>query len=421
MSHLVFTAFDGPEYFGGPTVNAVRLLPELRRRGHRVTALLVTLGETTSHEASLRSAGVDCRIIRKRGAAEDLVRSTLALLEELRPTIFVPNIWIPGCFAARWLREAGVPTVAAYRSDDPLYDGIIDQFVVGETEWAVSGLVCVSNDLEQRVRSRNPSRTRTAVIASGVAIPDQLHVHGDGFRIAYVGRISQQQKRVLDVARVMVAALEKIPHAEGAFIGHGSESSDLRAVIADTAIADRIEITRPIAPDSIQEHLLGFDVILLLSDYEGTPGALMDAMACGVVPVSTDIAGGIRELVKHGETGVLVKDRGQSAIDEIENLNRDVEFRRELGRRAREHIAAGFSLDHAAARWEQFCEQLLAEAGPAKTLVPPPRIALPKLAPTLAPFVDRRPHLVRRALNFTRRRLLSAFAPRRGNGSLSPR
>jgi glycosyltransferase involved in cell wall biosynthesis len=58
------------------------------------------------------------------------------------------------------------------------------------------------------------------------------------------------------------------------------------------------------------QQLIEHNILILLSDYEGTPGAVMDGMACGLVPVCTDISGGVQELVIPDQTGLLVRDRG---------------------------------------------------------------------------------------------------------------
>jgi glycosyltransferase involved in cell wall biosynthesis len=403
LHHIVFVSYDGPSCFEGPTVNAARLLPEFVRRGHRVTAVLVTDGGETTHLAGLEAAGVDCRILPRHGYVEDLARSALSLVAELQPSVFVPNIWIPGCFASGWLREAGVPTVAAYRSDDPLYEGIVDQFVLGDPEWAVSGLVCVSDDLEQRVQRRRPANTQTIVIPSGVPIPRRAHPHGDGFRIVYVGRLSQRQKRILDVAHAIMRALREMPRASATFFGDGSETEALKKLVREKEMSDRIEIAAPVDPASIQDRLLAFDVIVLLSDYEGTPGALMDAMACGVVPVCTDIPGGVRDLVINNQTGLLVKDRGQSFVDALHRLRGDAKVRNEIGRRARNHIMEQFSLDRATSLWEDFCGYLVSEAPPRRPIDLPARVRLPEPAQTLRPHINRRPSPIKRLLGAVKR------------------
>lgn len=346
--------------------------------------------------------------------ARDSLRISLvppSLVKELQPTIFVPNIWTPGCFAARWVREAGIPTVAAYRSDDPLYDGIVDQFVSGDPEWAVSGLVSVSEDLERRVRRREPRRTQTMIIPSGVTIPDRAHVHGNGLRIAYVGRFSQQQKRVLDVARAIASALEAIPDTTSTFFGQGDDIDRLLTLVHENSMANRIEIAGSVEPGDIQERLLEFDVIVLLSDYEGTPGALMDAMACGVVPVSLDIPGGVRDLVINNETGLLVKDRGRGFVDAIKTLHGDVNRRADIGRRARDHITAGFSLNHTVDLWEEFCERLVSEAGSRGPMNLPARVRLPEPEPTLIPHMNRKPPPVRRLFGAVKRAFFRSFRP----------
>ena len=103
--------------------------------------------------------------------------------------------------------------------------------------------------------------------------------------------------------------------------------------------------------EKIQAVLNRYHILVLLSDYEGTPGAVMDGMASGLVPVCLDISGGVQELIIHENTGLLVKDRGQSFVDAIARLATDTSLRKRLAANAKEHMAKHFSLNVAADRW----------------------------------------------------------------------
>ncbi len=57
-----------------------------------------------------------------------------------------------------------------------------------------------------------------------------------------------------------------------------------------------------------------------MSDYEGLPISLLEAMACGVVPVARKIPSGIPELVLEGETGLLVDASPEKAASALIRL-----------------------------------------------------------------------------------------------------
>jgi glycosyltransferase involved in cell wall biosynthesis len=87
------------------------------------------------------------------------------------------------------------------------------------------------------------------------------------------------------------------------------------------------------------------DLMLLTSWHEGTPLAILEAMACGVPVVATDV-GGVAELIVSGTTGALVPpgDDAQMAGRACELLASRAMLAR-MGERAREHVRARFSID----------------------------------------------------------------------------
>lgn len=406
-----FVAYDGPDYFAGPIVNVRRLLPELQRRGHDPLGLIIYRHNDAPAAKALADQGIECRFLPWQPYTESMVVWILEQLAELEPDVFVPNLSVQGCYAARWVREVGIPTVAVLRNDDSFHEGLVSEFVTGKREWALSGLVCVSEQLRRRIELQNPCHTTLCTIPSGVPVPRSVNAQEGPLRLAYVGRLVQKQKRVLDLVEALARVLEDIPDTMATLFGSGPERQHLENYVKARGLSHRLRLAGVVPNEQIQEELVKHHVLVLLSDYEGTPGAVMDGMACGLVPVCLDIPGGVQELVIHEQTGLLVSDRGEHFVAAIHRLGQDADLRLRLSANARQHIVNGFSLQQAAARWEDFCAQLVAEASPRQEIVIPQNLELPPVHPDLAREDQRIPPPVQRGARYMRR--LAGQAKRR--------
>jgi glycosyltransferase involved in cell wall biosynthesis len=92
---------------------------------------------------------------------------------------------------------------------------------------------------------------------------------------------------------------------------------------------------------------------------EGLSRAIIEAMAYGVPPIVTD-CGGSPELVVNGVSGMVVPVNDSRAIAEaVERLYRDAEFRKRLGRAARERIATDFRSEDTVKKTIELYESLV--------------------------------------------------------------
>jgi glycosyltransferase involved in cell wall biosynthesis len=99
---------------------------------------------------------------------------------------------------------------------------------------------------------------------------------------------------------------------------------------------------------------------------EGLPKTLLEAGACGLPIVATDVPG-CREVVRHGENGLLVPARDATALaDAVETLASDPDARRRMGARGREIVAAEFSDAIVARETIALYRLVAAEAGGAR-------------------------------------------------------
>jgi glycosyltransferase involved in cell wall biosynthesis len=324
-------------------------------------------------------------------SVENQVQWLYEQLASIDPDIFVPNISVSGCYAGRYLREAGRPTIAGHRSDDSFNWGMAERFCQRGDEWAVSALFCVSDELTRAVRQSQSHRTIVTTIPSGVPLPEKTADQSGPLRLVFAGRLEQRQKRIGELVTAVMVSMKREPLLTAKIIGDGSQRLALEKQIAESGYADRFRVTGFVPPEKLHNEILAGNVLVLLSDFEGVPGGVMDGMACGLVPVCLDIPGGLRELVIHEETGLLVSDREQSFQNAISRLGRDIVLRRRLSANARNHIENRFSLKVAADRWEQLCSELLANAGPRRPIRFPSKPVLPPPSPGIAREDKRRP------------------------------
>jgi hypothetical protein len=113
--------------------------------------------------------------------------------------------------------------------------------------------------------------------------------------------------------------------------------------------------------------------LILLSDYEGMPVCVMEAMAAGVVPICLDTQSGIRETIEHGVNGLIVKDRATDFVAAVSGLQSDITKWRELSFAARETARRRFSIEECARQWIDLLENLH-RPSPARAQFKGPRV-----------------------------------------------
>jgi glycosyltransferase involved in cell wall biosynthesis len=102
------------------------------------------------------------------------------------------------------------------------------------------------------------------------------------------------------------------------------------------------------------------DVFVLPSLFEGTPLTLMEAMMCGL-PIVTTAVCGMRDVIRHGENGLLVPIREPQLIaDAVGQLLEDSRLRARLGRSAQEDALNRYTWDRVAEPVIAVYEELVA-------------------------------------------------------------
>lgn len=139
-------------------------------------------------------------------------------------------------------------------------------------------------------------------------------------------------------------------------VGIGSWHSALQARIDGHHLQSRVSLLGARNQTEVKNLYHHSDIFVLAcvvaqsGDRDGMPNVLLEAMAMQLPVVTTPVTG-IPELVRDGETGLLVPERDVSALAQaIEQLINDKAVRHKLGQQGRQAVLAGFDIHKTAAQ-----------------------------------------------------------------------
>ena len=111
--------------------------------------------------------------------------------------------------------------------------------------------------------------------------------------------------------------------------------------------------------DDLERHLKEAAVFVYITHSEGLGSGALMAMSAGV-PVVASRVGGLREIVRHRETGLLVENRVEEIAAAIRELLADPALARRLGDAARRDVMERFTVDHMVRRTMEIYRRALA-------------------------------------------------------------
>jgi hypothetical protein len=183
------------------------------------------------------------------------------------------------------------------------------------------------------------------------SIPPQapLVVNPRGFR-AYV--------RSDTFFRAIPRILDRVPEAVFLCVAMSGEAA-AEGWVRRLGIERAVRLLPTLAPDEMAEVFRRAQVTVSVSQHDGTPNTLLEAMACGCFPVAGDLES-IREWISQGENGLLVDPADPRVVAEavVQSL-RDPELRSRAAGRNAEVIAARARYDRVMPEAETFYQRVL--------------------------------------------------------------
>ncbi len=162
--------------------------------------------------------------------------------------------------------------------------------------------------------------------------------------LGFVGRIKDSEKGVFRLPRLMsLLDREQVPYVLD-IVGDGADRRRLLKMLESRGLSARSRYHGEQPRRAIPGFMGRLDVFIMLSYFEGFPNALVEAMACGAVPVVFRVAGVTDWIVEHGRTGLVVQMGDTTAAAQaVAQLSADRDMLRSMSAAAREAVRARFS------------------------------------------------------------------------------
>ncbi len=339
---------------GGVTNVVAALLAELPRNGFGTRCLcLGARGEVIPElPPGVEVAALDLR-------RQSLHRGVLALQRELRerpPHILHTHGWPAFAHGLLAAQLARVPVLVHSESGALFHDGAATSQLLRVSSWLTARVVTSTNFMATLLADRlDIDRGRIASLPAGIDCerfrPDPVRREAVraalGFAKAEIvvgstGRLHREKNYPMLLDAVARVAAEAPLPLRCLLVGDGYEEDTLRARARALGIGGELLITG--FTRDVPGMLSAMDLFVLPSVTEGVPHTLLEAMASGLPVIATTV-GGIRELVRDGDTGLLVPSERPAILARVlRQLAASEPRRRALGERARRYVERHHSL-----------------------------------------------------------------------------
>ena len=358
---ITICAFDAPNNIDGPSSWIKRLLPWLSDKGVEVRVIFFAANAPDLPVYNyLVTAGIKCKLIFWELFQEEKIIEVLKELRNNTPDVFIANYFPVACTACKWIKDAGIPTIMVVHNDDPFHYSLIEEYAQ-KSERFLSNVVCVSKSISKSIRGKISPKIVLSTIPCGAPLSKKLvHLpYPANLKVIYAGRIDEKQKQISAVTRAFCLAARQVPGTEYKIYGSGPALDNVLDILKTEGKGLPVEYAGVLESSSILENFLQHHVFVLLSDYEGIPISLMEAMGCGLVPVCTFVKSGIQEMVEDRVNGLLVEDRLNSFVRAIQTIKSDPELHMSMSANAHSTIKNNYASEICNSLWLELLKDTL--------------------------------------------------------------
>ncbi|CAB3893112.1 glycosyltransferase family 4 protein [Achromobacter anxifer] len=338
MPSLRIVHSEAATSFGGQEGRIFKEMTAMRARGHHMEAICQPNAQLAER---LSDAGFPVHTLEMDGAVNYLkgIATIRGILREGRFDVLNTHSRRDTVIAAAAGRLAGTPLIVRTRHLSNKVGSL----------WSYTCLphrvTTVSDHVRQHLIDRGVAASKVATVYSPIVLPppverstlrEELGLADDDIVVGCVAvmRATKGHKDLIDAIAPLMASRPKLHLV---FVGGGSPVFEqTQAYVAELGLQDRIHLMG--MRRDVPNLLAGFDLFALATQQEASGTVYVEAQASGLPVIGTDV-GGVSEMFRDGETGILVPPKDSQALTAaLERLIDDGALRRRMGQAGRKMV-----------------------------------------------------------------------------------
>ena len=338
MRNLRIVHSEAATSFGGQEGRIFKEMTAMRARGHHLEAICQPKALLAER---LSDAGFTVHKIEMDGPVNYLkgVAAVRGILKEGRFDVLNTHSRRDTVIAAVGARLAGTPLIVRTRHLSNKVGSL----------WSYTCLphrvTTVSDHVRKHLIERGVPANKVATVYSPIVLTppvehstlrDELGLAEDDIVVGCVA-VMRATKGHKDLIDAMAPLMASRPTLHLVFVGGGSPVFEqTQDYVAELGLQDRIHLMGMCR--DVPNLLAGFDLFALATQQEASGTVYVEAQASGLPVIGTDV-GGVSEMLRNGDTGILVPPKDPQALtDALARLIDDPALRRRMGEAGRKMV-----------------------------------------------------------------------------------
>lgn len=240
--------------------------------------------------------------------------------------------------APKWLQRVFIPTIAKYTLE------------------SADTIFCYTETDERRLRKRGVT-SNICVVSNGIDC-DLFQPNDEsteGLQVLFVGRL-RSVKGIDTLLSAFVDVLEEHPNASLKVVGNGTRKNEYVDKSVRLGISSNVEFVGQVLNENMPEVYSESDVFTLPSSNEGLPRTILEAMACEVPVVVSDLEQ--LESVIQGAGKLIPYNNPEKLASALIHLLSNGGLRKQMGKVGRKRIKSEFSWGKTVRQTTNVCQNL---------------------------------------------------------------
>lgn len=337
---------------GGASVHLLDLASGAQNEGHEVVILIGGEGVFIRHAMTRNLCVISMKyLVREISFFKDFCSffEMRKIIKNISPDLVHLHSSKAGILGRLVARSLGVPVIFtahgwAFTEGVSQKRRTMYKYIEQAMAFFASRIITVSDyDRDIALRSGVGSEKLITTVHNGVPAVTQKEIKGQNVSVPKMIMVARFDEQKDQSCLVTALALLKDMCWSLEFVGDGPSLANVKKLVREFDLEDRVIFSG--SCDDVPQRLASAQLFLLITNWEGLPLTILEAMRSGLPVIASDV-GGVSEAIDNGQTGYLVtRSDVQGLAVAIRTMLGSSDLRSSMGTSGREKFERQFSFD----------------------------------------------------------------------------